>query len=121
MEDEGVQELQQTRDEEEGRDTGITSDVREVGNGTNSSRFPQATQFSAMEDLVYAEQHFFPAWNRKKFEPYYTLAGLASRIHGNTGKTPSHALVLKDMRAIIKFVTQCEELMPFCCQAEFRV
>ena len=39
----------------------------------------------------------------------YISEGLVPRLHGNTGRTPAHALVMKDVQNIITFVAQYAE------------
>ena len=45
----------------------------------------------------------------KAIKSHYLSQGLVPRIHGNSGKAPSHALVLKDVEGIISFVLQYVE------------
>ena len=49
---------------------------------------------------------------KRKFElikAHYISMGVVSRIHGNTGRTPTHALVMEDVKYIITFVAQYAE------------
>ena len=49
---------------------------------------------------------------------HYLSHGLVLRVHGNTGRTPAHALVMEDVQNIITFVMQYSEanaiLLPGC-------
>ena len=45
----------------------------------------------------------------KAIKSHYLSQGLVPRIHGNAGRPPSNALVLKDVKGIISFVMQYVE------------
>ena len=55
---------------------------------------------------------FLHGLGKRKFElikAHYCSSGLVPRIHGNTGHTPAHALIMDDVRNIMKFITQHAE------------
>ena len=55
---------------------------------------------------------FLHGLGKRKFElikAHYLSSGLMSRVHGNTGRTPSHALRMEDVNNIITFVSQYTE------------
>ena len=55
---------------------------------------------------------FLHGLGKRKFElikAHFLSAGLVPRTHGNTGRTPAHALVMEDVKNIIVFVTQHAE------------